>query len=343
MYSARLTPRGPGAVGAGVRGAGPAPAGGRHGAARGAGRRGARRRLPAQGVARTTEPSPAWRPSPAGSTRRCAHRPDRVRAAGRGGRPDGAADQHRPAPVADGLPRLAAGRRGAASACRSTSARTPSRTRFVTEVADALRSTGVRRASAHARAHRGRRGRRPGAGRRADARAAGARAQAVGGRLRHRLLLAHLPQGPAHRRGEDRQGLRRRAGRRRRATRRWSGRSSTSPTHSGSRWSPRASSRRTSTRCCALGVDEEQGYLHAVAMPANEMTAWLTAPRPRGACPRSRCQERIVILTVSVRYRLGAGRKAQPQMMPRMLITPCSAISPGGTDPPWRPRATEVA
>ena len=66
-------------------------------------------------------------------------------------------------------------------------------------------------------AHRGRGRGRPRSGERAHARAPRAGGAAVRGRLRHGLLLADLPQGPARRRGQDRQGLRRRRrGRRRR-------------------------------------------------------------------------------------------------------------------------------
>jgi diguanylate cyclase (GGDEF)-like protein len=71
-------------------------------------------------------------------------------------------------------------------------------------------------APAHPRDHRGQRHGRPGRhDRRAPHAAAHGRAP-VGGRLRHRLLVAVLPQAAARRRGEDRQELRAEHGPRRR-------------------------------------------------------------------------------------------------------------------------------
>ena len=80
-------------------------------------------------------------------------------------------------------------------------------------------------------------------------------------RLRHGLLVAGLPAALPDRRAEDRPAVRRRARRRprRRGARR--ARSSSWPTTSACRPSPRASRRRrSSTRCAQLGCDLGQGY-----------------------------------------------------------------------------------
>ena len=113
------------------------------------------------------------------------------------------------------------------------------------------RACGVRARARHARArdHRdGDDGRQLRPGRGAPERAQGARHQAGDGRLRHRLLVAQLPQPAAGRHPQDGPVVPD-VGRRR--LRRCRPRSSASARRSTSRWSPRASSSRPRRRTCA--------------------------------------------------------------------------------------------
>ena len=89
----------------------------------------------------------------------------------------------------------------------------------------------------------------PAAGGRAAAPAARPRRPAVGRRLRHRLLVAVLPQAPAGARGQDRPQLRHRRCATRARTWRSSGRSSTSAGTWAWRSSPRASRTRRPGTC----------------------------------------------------------------------------------------------
>ena len=103
--------------------------------------------------------------------------------------------------------------------------------------------------------------------------------QAVDRRLRHRLLVARLPEAPAGRRAEDRQVVRA-ATWRRDADDAKIVRSTIDLAHNlgPRRWSPRASRTRRSGTCCAsCDCDEAQGYYMGRPMPVDEFLQWSAA------------------------------------------------------------------
>ena len=98
-----------------------------------------------------------------------------------------------------------------------------------------------------------------------------------GRRLRHRLLLAGLPQAPAGRRAQDRPLVRHGDGDRR-------ARRGDRALDDRPRPQPRAARRRRGRRDARrprapdqLGCDQAQGYSYSRALPAAEFTAWLAA------------------------------------------------------------------
>ena len=97
-------------------------------------------------------------------------------------------------------------------------------------------------------------------------------------RLRHRLLVAGLPEGAADRRAQARPGVRP-------AHEPRSPRRDDRPQHIdrdlqfGMRWSPRASRTRDALQMLReAGCDVAQGYHIARPMPAEQLTQWLDAP-----------------------------------------------------------------
>ena len=115
---------------------------------------------------------------------------------------------------------------------------------------------------------------------------AAARARRAAGhrRLRHRLLVARLPQAVPGRRPQDRPLVRRRAWRRAPTTPPSSGPSSRWPSRSGSKSPPRASRPRSSAPASlALGCDRAQGFLFAPAVPPEELEALAGHRLPRRA------------------------------------------------------------